>query len=233
MADRPEIKKDGVPTAPTVTTKKSAPPGKKKVIRRLVKNAKTGEIIKTEIVRIDSNGETTVTSYPAGTPVPSLASLQSGAKKRPSQEGPPLPPSMLPSNDDDVDDFNQHQPMPIKDEPPARADIGPSVNTALSIDELLEKERRLIEEKEKKEKQMQQENNGQEKTDPEKEVSKTANETGLEAALINLMKRKRMRDPKGRRSRGLQATTRAMRTDSDGELHGIIYSLHSLNAPVF
>ena len=48
------------------------------VIRRLVKNAKTGEIIKTEIVRIDSNGETTVTSYPAGTPVPSLASLQSG-----------------------------------------------------------------------------------------------------------------------------------------------------------
>jgi len=41
-----------------------------------VKNAKTGEIIKTEIVRIDSNGETTVTSYPAGTPVPSLGSLQ-------------------------------------------------------------------------------------------------------------------------------------------------------------
>ena len=42
------------------------------VIKRLVKNAKTGEVIKTEIVRIDVNGETTITSYPAGTPVPNL-----------------------------------------------------------------------------------------------------------------------------------------------------------------
>lgn len=42
-----------------------------------MKNAKTGEIIKTEIVRIDSSGEMTVTSYPAGTQVPSLSSLQS------------------------------------------------------------------------------------------------------------------------------------------------------------
>jgi len=42
------------------------------------------------------------------------------------------------------------------------------------------------------------------------------NEEGLESALINLMKRKRHRDPKGRR-RGLVASTMSRRADSDEE----------------
>lgn len=47
------------------------------VIRRVVKNAKTGEIIKTDIVRVNENGEETIlSSHAAGTSAPSLTALQ-------------------------------------------------------------------------------------------------------------------------------------------------------------
>lgn len=46
------------------------------MIRRYIKNSKTGELIKTEIIKIDSNGERTTTSFPAGSVIPELDIIQ-------------------------------------------------------------------------------------------------------------------------------------------------------------
>ena len=52
-----------------------------KVVRRLVKSKVTKKAIRTDIVRIDANGEETlIASYPGDTPVPSTATLQASGK---------------------------------------------------------------------------------------------------------------------------------------------------------
>uniref|UniRef100_H2ZGC4 Uncharacterized protein n=1 Tax=Ciona savignyi TaxID=51511 RepID=H2ZGC4_CIOSA len=191
--------KDKAPAVtPTVTTKKTVPTGKKKVIRRLVKNAKTGEVIKTEIVRIDSNGETTVTSYPAGTPVPSLGTLQAGtsSKKsiRPKSPTASSKPSVSPAIKDVV-----------------RSDVGPSVPANIpGIDDLLQREEEII--RAAKEAKVDEK--------PKDKGKELKDETeSLESTLITLMKRKRQRDPKARK-RGLVASTMAKREseeEDDGE----------------
>ncbi|XP_077973080.1 uncharacterized protein LOC120338337 isoform X3 [Styela clava] len=200
----------------------AAVPGKKKVIRRVVKNAKTGEIIKTEIVRIDSSGEQTVTSYPAGTPIPSLGSLQSqgsgqakkSSSRKPSSEMKSGSPSRRTSREENIapeDSKASQQTSPPEQKKHSKAyedinsrdrgDIGPSVPANVpGLEDLIKKEeelRRLNE------------------SVLDKHEKPKDGEESLETALITMMKRKRQQRNPNKAKRGLVASTKPRRHSDD------------------
>ena len=49
-----------------------------KVVKRSLRNSRNGALIKTEIVRVDTQGNVTITSYPAGTEVPDIKPISAG-----------------------------------------------------------------------------------------------------------------------------------------------------------